>query len=160
MRIFNSAQANTRSFILKKWLVNSFVFLVGISVLLFTGLIRINTSWFLAIAMLVADLVSQFSKNRIKQIGIDENNRKVVIRYYNMDEGHVTTTHSFDRLQVRIREPISWLGKSTISIEILAPKKHYFKISHQKDGFTDDSLENLKMELETLTSPSTKAKIF
>jgi hypothetical protein len=110
--------------------------------------------------MVVADLVSQFSKNRIQEIGIDGNNRKILIRHYNMDEGFITTTHSFDHLQVRIREPINLLGKTTISIEILAPKKRYFKISHHKDGFTDDSLENLKMELESLTRPSAKAKIF
>jgi len=77
----------------------------------------------------------------------------MIFKFYNPYNGNETKVFSFEDLKVRIDTgKLPWLS-NPIAIYFLKNKMEVIKTTKWKDGFSLDTLNNLRQELESLTSP-------
>ena len=143
---FKSRRNHNLTFLIKLWALNCFIAIAGIilaslffkvfssqSPFLF-GLIFIGFSCWVDIAQ----------KDRINEITIDSMNRMIYYQYYDINEGQVKKSFSFDGGRIKILKN---------EIYFFEGKKNTFSISKAKDGFDSNMLDEIKKSLEAITRP-------
>jgi hypothetical protein len=92
-------------------------------------------------------------EDRLNQVSIDTANQKIHFDYYNIYEGKGVLTLAFETLRIEIdTSKITWLF-NPITIYFLKNKMEVFKATKWKDGFSLDTLNDMRLTLESLTSP-------
>jgi hypothetical protein len=143
-----SERHNNLKYLIRLWLFNVFLFAAGllISYYLF-NFFSSHSGFLLLLAFLsIRTWINIAQEDRVNEISIDRLDETIILKYYDINEGQVEKEFSFNELKVR-------LYKRTLYF--YAGKKGQFSISKSKDGFSKESVEQIKSFLERITKPVT-----
>jgi hypothetical protein len=159
MVIYQSERTNKFDTSIKQWLINLLIYsILPIADYLFPqfGIFK-NTDWTaLFVVFSISNLIQLCRYDRVNEIHIDTNRKKILVRYYDFNEGQTSKALSFENLKVRINKGLLLNRSSVQSISLLDGKSEEFEISTYKDGYLKKSLSDLAGYLESLTHPVSK----
>ena len=147
MRIcYKSQRHHNLSYLLKLWVWKLLFVVVCFITVKYIFQVFSNQSglYFAIILWGLTSWIDIAQKDRINDITIDTINRVIIFSYYDINEGQVEKSFSFDEGRIKI---------SKHEIYFYAGRKKTFWISKAKDGFDTNTFEQIKVSLEALTSP-------
>jgi hypothetical protein len=96
-------------------------------------------------------------QDRVKEIIIYTDLKEFSFKYYDINEGQVFKTYSFETLRLQISRTKTKLPfLEPIEINFLVGRWEVMSLSKSKDGFSSRDLNSLVTELNALTSPVMK----
>jgi hypothetical protein len=155
---YRSKRHNNFSYIIKKWLLQTLL-LIGILLVIDYFLIRpnlVNSSyWFLFLPFYsLLSFIQLCQQDRVNEIFIDTDFKEVSFKYYDINEGQVFKTYSFETLRLQISNTKRTLRfLKPIEINFLVGRWEVMSLSKSKDGFSTQDLDNLASALNVLTTP-------
>ena len=158
---YKSQRHNNFSYILRKWLLQ-ILLLIGILLLIDYLLVRpklVNSSyWYIFIPFFsLLNFIQLCQQDRVNEIIIDTDFKEVSFKYYDINEGQVFKTYSFETLRLQISRTKTKLPfLEPIEINFLVGRWEVMSLSKSKDGFSSRDLNSLVTELNALTSPVMK----
>jgi len=152
MAVYESDQHHGIRSVLKKW-IPPIVLLVAA---LLAGQLfpRIHytrdATWYILLTIFTIKALADIAvKTRINKVVIDVKDRKLLISYYDLVTGTMSEIYPFEKVRIQFDE--SKQGQVR-RISVKAGKHYDYTIS-QKDGFSTYTLNELRNQLERLTSP-------
>ena len=133
--------------------------LIGILLVIDYFLIRpnlVNSSyWFLFLPFYsLLSFIQLCQQDRVNEIIIYTDFKEVSFKYYDINEGQVYKTYSFETLRLQIsKTKRTFRFLRPIEINFLVGRWEVMSLSKSKDGFSTQDLDSLSSALNVLTTP-------
>jgi len=150
MIVFKSKKKNTLKTIIRKWTISALIFCIMAFVVnwFFPEFIQHRSPWYFIISIfLLSHFIDLAQEDYINEITIDEENRKIIFQYYDINRGQTEITLDFETTRLRIDKK-----KSGSTIHFFNERSEIMFVSKSKDGFTTETLSALQRLLESITS--------
>jgi hypothetical protein len=153
---YKSQRHNNLGYLLRLWLLNCLVLVAGLLLLgyLFPSLFSYSTSFWLFIVPIlsISSWIDLAQKDRINEIIIDGPNRLITFKYYDINEAQKEKSLSFDQTKIKVSDKKSLFG-NVIEVYFFTGRRNIFYVSRSKDGFSFETMNEIKTYLEAVTNP-------
>ncbi len=150
METFKTDRPNEILYVTKELFIDLMLSFIPIIIDLIFNLSIIKSSYyFIVFPGLIMRLVFNIIKNRLDEIIIDFNKKKVIFHYKSIFSRVKQKEIRFEECNIEISwyKPKLKLFKDSLTLYFLKDKMEIFEINQRKDGF---SIEKLKQILETI----------
>jgi hypothetical protein len=161
MILFRSQKQNSIKTIVKNWAINTVLYCAFFLVagLIFPQLAHSNSFWFFAMPFISFGLfISAAQNDYINEIIVDTKNARIIFRYYDINLGQTEKILDFANAGIKINEREN--SRDPITIHFFKGRCEIMNLSKPKDGFTLETLKELQVLLDSITSPIDKRQRF
>jgi hypothetical protein len=156
MSLFKSQRHNDFRCIMRLWLVEALIVSTPLLLNLLFPWLHIGSRlyWYIFLpTVLIMRFIGLCLDDRVNEIIIDTNLRAISFKYYDVNQGQVLKSYPFEAIRLDIVVGRTLWGPKPITICFLKGKREVMSVSKTKDGFSMETLEDLKLSLQSLTSP-------
>jgi hypothetical protein len=156
MSLFKSQRHNKFRYIMRSWVAEALILSTPVLLNLLFSWLHVGDKlfWYMFLpTFLIIRFIALCLDDRVNEIIVDTNLRAISFKYYNINEGQVLKSYPFEAIRLDIVVERTLWGPKPITIYFLKGKREVMSVSKMKDGFSMETLENLKLNLQDLTSP-------
>jgi len=155
IKIFKSRRTNNRTFVIRQLILAVIIVAIWPVYNVIVGS-SVNQSYYYIVAVvLIGTSVRECSRERVFQIEFNTETHEVIFYLERFFSRRKQKKLQFKNAKLEVDTQIAWRRRSLI-IYFLSNKVEVFKIENPKDGFSKESLENIRETAVELGLPISK----
>ena len=159
MIMFRSQRQNDIKTVVKNWVINTVLYCAFLIVagFIFPQFSHSNSFWYFGLPFISLYLfIGSAQNDYINEIIVDSKNKKIRFNYYDINLGQTQKIVDFIDARIKIVDRKS--SRDPITIHFYKVRSEIVSVSKPKDGFALETLKELQVLLESITSPIDKKK--
>ncbi|HTE32266.1 MAG TPA: hypothetical protein VK666_17920 [Chryseolinea sp.] len=153
MTTFTSARSNTLCALKNIFVTLCVVLVPAVYSWVFSYTFDNRAYPYVAACIFLSSFIREASRNRLSKMEIDNSERRIIFFFSNLFSRPKTSMLSFNEARIEINESKSVWRRKSLRIFFLKNKMEVFEVSKNKDGFTVDSLEEIRRVVENIPLP-------